>query len=44
MVQQAIVADFNESISVLFSTDLTARGLDIKNVDWVVQVSHYFKH
>nr|CAB3458100.1 unnamed protein product [Digitaria exilis] len=38
VVQQAIVADFNESISVLFSTDLTARGLDIKNVDWVVQV------
>ncbi|CAL5062506.1 unnamed protein product [Urochloa decumbens] len=38
VVQQAIVADFNESTSVLFSTDLTSRGLDIKNVDWVVQV------
>ena len=44
VVQQAIVADFNESTSVLFSTDLTSRGLDIKNVDWVVQVCHYFKH
>ncbi|CAN6183562.1 unnamed protein product [Urochloa humidicola] len=38
VVQQAIVADFNESTSVLFSTDITSRGLDIKNVDWVVQV------
>lgn len=38
VVQQAIVADFNEAISVLFSTDISARGLDIKNVDWVVQV------
>ncbi|RCV13260.1 hypothetical protein SETIT_2G332500v2 [Setaria italica] len=38
VVQQAIVADFNESTSVLFSTDLTSRGLDINNVDWVVQV------
>ncbi|XP_062187082.1 DEAD-box ATP-dependent RNA helicase 32-like [Phragmites australis] len=37
-VQLAIVADFNESTSVLFSTDITARGLDIQNVDWVVQV------
>ncbi|XP_062190411.1 DEAD-box ATP-dependent RNA helicase 32-like [Phragmites australis] len=37
-VQQAIVADFNETTSVLFSTDITARGLDIENVDWVVQV------
>ncbi|PWZ40535.1 DEAD-box ATP-dependent RNA helicase 32 [Zea mays] len=38
VVQQAIVADFNEATSVLFSTDITSRGLDIKNVDWVVQV------
>jgi len=38
VVQQAIVADFNESTSVLFSTDITSRGLDIQNVDWVVQV------
>lgn len=38
VVQQAIVADFNETTSVLFSTDITSRGLDIKNVDWVVQV------
>ncbi|KAK3127168.1 hypothetical protein QOZ80_7AG0569290 [Eleusine coracana subsp. coracana] len=37
-VQQAIVADFNGSTSVLFSTDISSRGLDIKNVDWVVQV------
>jgi ATP-dependent RNA helicase DDX10/DBP4 len=37
-VQQAIVADFNESTSVLFSTDISSRGLDIQNVDWVVQV------
>lgn len=37
-VQQAIVADFNETTSVLFSTDIFARGLDIGNVDWVVQV------
>ncbi|GJN32464.1 hypothetical protein PR202_gb20978 [Eleusine coracana subsp. coracana] len=37
-VQQAVVADFNESTSVLFSTDISSRGLDIKNVDWVVQV------
>lgn len=37
-VQQAIVAEFNESTSVLFSTDISARGLDIGNVDWVVQV------
>ncbi|KAL6657954.1 hypothetical protein ACP70R_005734 [Stipagrostis hirtigluma subsp. patula] len=37
-VQQAIVADFNETTSVLFSTDLIARGLDIDKVDWVVQV------
>jgi len=44
VVQQAIVADFNESTSVLFSTDITSRGLDIKNVDWVVQVCHYVKH
>ena len=43
-VQQAIVADFNETTSVLFSTDITARGLDIQNVDWVVQVCCYFKH
>ncbi|KAJ1291118.1 hypothetical protein BS78_02G294000 [Paspalum vaginatum] len=38
VVQQAIVADFNEATSVLFSTDVSSRGLDIKNVDWVVQV------
>ncbi|KAG8080358.1 hypothetical protein GUJ93_ZPchr0007g3904 [Zizania palustris] len=37
-VQQAIVAEFKESKSVLFSTDIFARGLDIENVDWVVQV------
>ena len=37
-VQQAIVAEFNESTSVLFSTDIFARGLDIRDVDWVVQV------
>ncbi|KAL6840620.1 hypothetical protein ACP4OV_029484 [Aristida adscensionis] len=37
-VQQAIVADFNENTSVLFSTDISSRGLDIENVDWVVQV------
>ncbi|KAF7008248.1 hypothetical protein CFC21_023052 [Triticum aestivum] len=37
-VQQAIVAEFSESTSVLFSTDIFARGLDIGNVDWVVQV------
>jgi ATP-dependent RNA helicase DDX10/DBP4 len=37
-VQQAIVAEFNESTSVLFSTDISARGLDIRDVDWVVQV------
>ncbi|KAG0545123.1 hypothetical protein BDA96_02G334700 [Sorghum bicolor] len=37
-VQQAIVADFNETTSVLFSTDISSRGLDIENVDWVVQV------
>jgi ERCC4-related helicase len=37
-VQQAIVAEFNESTSVLFSTDIFARGLDIGDVDWVVQV------
>jgi superfamily II DNA/RNA helicase len=40
-VQQAIVADFNENTSVLFSTDISSRGLDIKNVDWVVQVYHF---
>ncbi|ONM24058.1 DEAD-box ATP-dependent RNA helicase 32 [Zea mays] len=44
VVQQAIVADFNEATSVLFSTDITSRGLDIKNVDWVVQVCHYVTH
>lgn len=38
--QQAVVAGFNESTSVLFSTDLTSRGLDIQNVDWVVQVCY----
>ncbi|WVZ66094.1 hypothetical protein U9M48_015368 [Paspalum notatum var. saurae] len=38
VVQQAVVADFNEATSVLFSTDVSSRGLDIKNVDWVVQV------
>uniref|UniRef100_A0ACD5UMU1 Uncharacterized protein n=1 Tax=Avena sativa TaxID=4498 RepID=A0ACD5UMU1_AVESA len=37
-VQQAIVAEFNESTSVMFSTDIFARGLDIGDVDWVVQV------
>lgn len=37
-VQQAIVAEFSESTSVLFSTDIFARGLDIGNVDWVIQV------
>jgi ATP-dependent RNA helicase DDX10/DBP4 len=37
-VQQAIIADFNESTSDLFSTDISSRGLDIQNVDWVVQV------
>ncbi|KAF0908755.1 hypothetical protein E2562_028574 [Oryza meyeriana var. granulata] len=37
-VQQAIVAEFKEGNSVLFSTDIFARGLDIKDVDWVVQV------
>ena len=43
-VQQAIVADFNETTSVLFSTDISSRGLDIENVDWVVQVRHYVNH
>jgi ATP-dependent RNA helicase DDX10/DBP4 len=38
-VQQAIVAEFKEGHSVLFSTDIFARGLDIEDVDWVVQVS-----
>ncbi|BAF21701.1 Os07g0517000, partial [Oryza sativa Japonica Group] len=37
-VQQAIVAEFKEGHSVLFSTDIFARGLDIEDVDWVVQV------
>ncbi|XP_006657765.1 DEAD-box ATP-dependent RNA helicase 32 [Oryza brachyantha] len=37
-VQQAIVAEFKEGNSVLFSTDIFARGLDIEDVDWVVQV------
>uniref|UniRef100_A0A0D9WZH1 ATP-dependent RNA helicase n=1 Tax=Leersia perrieri TaxID=77586 RepID=A0A0D9WZH1_9ORYZ len=37
-VQQAVVAEFKEKASVLFSTDIFARGLDIKDVDWVVQV------
>lgn len=36
----AIYADFCETRSVLFSTDVAARGLDFnKAVDWVVQVS-----
>lgn len=43
-VQQAIVAEFSESTSVLFSTDIFARGLDIGNVDWVVQVYLYLKN
>lgn len=36
----AIYSDFCENRSVLFSTDVAARGLDFnKAVDWVVQVS-----
>lgn len=29
---------FSEETSVLFSTDVAARGLDFSAVDWVVQV------
>lgn len=36
----AIYSEFCEKRSVLFSTDVAARGLDFnKAVDWVVQVS-----
>jgi len=38
--RMAIYSEFCEKRSVLFSTDVAARGLDFnKAVDWVVQVS-----
>jgi len=38
--RMAIYSEFCENCSVLFSTDVAARGLDFNRaVDWVVQVS-----